>query len=125
MRQADRLKHCIHIVLECNVKYKKLSIVPWRRGETLENLEKRVEEKQVMSFKFPLWKEIYKWINIVEKYALRGMGTHSGEVTPVFSFLPPLSMEIHPYLKEYAPSGANGFLSWNLFDHLKNRYFVR
>ena len=28
-----------HIVFKCNVKYK-LSIVPWRRGETLENLEK-------------------------------------------------------------------------------------
>ena len=47
-----------HIVLECNVKCKKLSIVPWRREETLEILENELKKNKWLSFKFPLWKEI-------------------------------------------------------------------
>ena len=35
------------------------------RGD-LRKFEKKVKEKQVMSFKFPLWKEIYKWKKIIE-----------------------------------------------------------
>ena len=51
-----------HIVFECNVECKKLSTVPRRRGQTLKNLEKELKKNKRLSFKFPLWKEIYKWI---------------------------------------------------------------
>ena len=35
-----------HIVFECNVKCMKLSIVPWSRGDTLENLEKELKKNK-------------------------------------------------------------------------------
>ena len=97
-----------HIVLQCNVEWKKLYIVLRRRGQNLENLEK-VREKQVFEFLISLTERNYKWIlhfanaNAIADGNLTAFPQHSSRRAKIkmTEFLPLQSTHAHSTV-EYA-----------------------